>query len=81
MPSRRYLCMLDCGTGFICHYDEKTHTFTPRAFKTRRAAVAPSEWLTSDFTERVLAEAVRHGQPVVLNEFSRGLKTPGRAQT
>ncbi len=63
------LAMLDCGTGFICRYDELTQTFTPQAFKTKRVPAAPSEWLTPGFAERVLADAVRRRQPVVLNDF------------
>ena len=63
------LCMLDCGTGFICDYDEKTQSLTPGSFKTRREGTAPNEWVTPGFADTVLAEAVRRRQPIVLNEF------------
>jgi signal transduction histidine kinase/CheY-like chemotaxis protein/PAS domain-containing protein len=65
----KILCMLDCGTGFICDYYGKTQTFAPRSFKTRKESMAPNEWVTEGFAGRVLTEAVRRRQPVVLNDF------------
>ena len=73
----KMLCMFNCGTGFICRYDQKTDTMMPSAFKTIREAAAPSEWLTPGFAERVLAEAVRRGHPVVLNDYCADARVAG----